>query len=234
MKVALISDIHGNATALDAVLDEIAAEQVDQVICLGDVITGGPQPQQVVQLLRDVQAVLVLGNGDHRLHNPISPEGLEGHLKILVETEIWARQVLTEDDLDWLRKATLVYRTQVEDKQLLCCHASPRRVNEDIVAELSDAELAEILQGHSFDILAAGHTHVPMLRKFGHSVLINPGAVGSPAGEGPVARYAVLSIGSGHISVNFCSLAYNIEPAVAFARASGMPHADWWISRWGL
>ncbi len=234
MRVALISDIHGNATALEAVLADIAQEQVDQIICLGDVITGGPQPQRVVALLRDVQVVLVLGNGDHRLHNPISPEGLEDHLRILVDTEAWARQVLPEVDLAWLRQASLTHETQLIGKRLLCCHASPRRVSEGIVAELTDAELSEILQGYSFDILAAGHTHVPMLRKYGNSVLINPGAVGSPTGEGSVARYAMVSIADGRIDVDFRSMNYDIAPAIGQALTNGMPHAAWWASRWNI
>ena len=102
MRVALISDIHGNHVALDAVLADIDGAGVDQVICLGDVATLGPQPKEVVQKVRDLGCPCILGNHDAFLLDTALVHGYTGESDIVRAVD-WARSQLTEEDLDFVK-----------------------------------------------------------------------------------------------------------------------------------
>ncbi|MGI6358811.1 MAG: metallophosphoesterase family protein [Bacillota bacterium] len=233
MRLALISDVHGNATALRAVLADMAGERVERIISLGDAVSSGPQPEEVLQLLAENRVELVIGNTEQRLLHPISPEGQSEHVVMLMEIEAWIRQTVPGDVLDRLRNAKQTIDVQLgENLHLLCCHGSPRSANERLVAELSDEELERTFIGSRFDLLAAGHTHIQMLRNYRSRRLLNPGTVGSAIGMGPVAQYALLSASSGRVDVSFRSVPYDITPAVEAAKRFGMPHAEWWVNNW--
>lgn len=235
MKIALISDIHGNLPALEAVLTDLAKDQVDRIICLGDSLPAGPQPEQVLDRLTDLGVELIMGNTDQRLLHPIPLDGLDEHMRTLVEIEAWARQVMSPGKLAWLGNAKQTLDVELsEEQRLLCCHGSPRSLNERLVAELGDRELQDALTGYTFDILAAGHTHIRMLRSLGTGLLINPGTVGAPTGRGPIADYALLESTGSRTNIDFRSIRYDIQTAIAAALGNGMPHAAWWIERWRI
>lgn len=233
MRIALLSDIHGNMAALDAVLADLSSEKVDRFICLGDVISGGPQPTQVIRTMGDLGAAIVMGNTDHRLLNPIDPDGLDEHVRKLVEIEAWIRETVPAQELAPLAQAPTTLTVELGNGQrLLCCHGSPRSLSERLVAGLGDSDLDPSLAGQTFNLLAAGHTHLTMLRHYRSSLLINPGTVGSSIGLGPIASYAILDTTRRHVSIDFRKVHYDIEPAVNAALNSGMPHGIWWASNW--
>lgn len=233
MKLALLSDIHGNAAALEAVLSDLSRESVDQIICLGDVVSAGPQPREVLRRLVELGIPLAMGNTDYRVLHPISSDGLDDHLRMLVEIEAWLRQQVPADELAHLGNALQTLSVQLDDdSRLLCCHGSPRNLSERLVAELTDDELGQVLADQSFDLLAAGHTHLRLLREYQGRLLINPGTVGAPTGRGPIADYALLEVTANGAQVSFRAVAYDIQPAIDQALSSGMPHAAWWAARW--
>lgn len=233
MKVALISDIHGNYCALEAVLADLCKDKIDQAICLGDTISSGPQPRQVLDRLKTEGMTLVLGNADQRLLHPISVTEADDHVRMLLEIESWIRQVIPADELSLLGNAKQRVHVKLSERlSLLCCHGSPRSIDERLLTELSDHQLDQILSGEEFDLLAVGHTHVPMLRNHRNRLLLNPGTVGSPVGKGPITHYAVLSIEEEKTAFSLRTIRYDVNPALKQAQRSGMPHADWWINRW--
>lgn len=211
MRVVLISDIHGNHLALEAVLAHAHVGGDDVVACLGDTATLGPQPREVLRTLRSLGGPCILGNHDAFL---LEPELVEAYSQVPVITEAidWCRAQLTAEDLAFVR--TFESRRELDlggGIRLLLFHGSPDSHSHDLLATTHDAELDACLEGHEAQVLAGGHTHIQMLRKHRGRWLVNPGSVGMPfrayvAGARPeilaVAEYAVVSAQAGQCSVS--------------------------------
>ncbi len=222
MRVALISDIHGNAVGLEAVLADIRAVGVDKIICLGDLATIGPRPAECIDAIRDLKCPVVMGNVDHYLFHEI-PEGSPQPLRELFD---WCREQITDDHIDYLR--TLV-PTHAEGEWLLCCHGSPQSFDDWIVASTPDEELEAFVEGTEAPMIAGGHTHQPMLRLFGDRVFLNPGSVGLPFRLPdrvtlPVAEYAIV----GPDFTEFRQVPFDLAQVYADTQAVGLPHAHRW------
>lgn len=201
MRVALISDLHANVVALEAVLASIRQAGVDRIVCLGDVATLGPQPGILLQMLRDLGCPCILGNHDEFLFNPTLIHGYT-EAAIIVQAVDWCRDQLSEGDLDYLRGFLPRLEIPLEgEAKLLLFHGSPRSHMEDLLATTPPGELDRLLDGHGATVMAGGHTHIQMLRQHRGMLLVNPGSVGMPfqeymAGRAPTlmhhAEYAVV------------------------------------------
>ncbi|WP_437755342.1 metallophosphoesterase family protein [Sorangium sp. So ce1389] len=211
MRIALISDIHGNEVALRAVMASIQAAGVDQVICLGDVATLGPRPVAILDMLRELGCPCILGNHDDFMLDP----GLirtYTEASIVVDAVDWCRDQLSEEDLAFLR--TFQARLEVPldgQSTLLLFHGSPRSHMEDLLASTPPEELDRRLEGHAATVMAGGHTHLQMLRQHRGILLVNPGSVGLPFKEyahgGPPtllhhAEYATVEARGGAVNVS--------------------------------
>jgi putative phosphoesterase len=240
MRVAVIADIHGNLTALDAVLADLADAGVDRVVCLGDVAAIGPQPHEVIGRLRDLGCPVVLGNTDAvsirsvRL-SPLDEEGCR-----YLEIEEWGAAQLTLEDRVYLRtfQPTLTLPLG-DDATLLCFHGSPRRNMDSIVAATPDTVLDRMLAGYRATVLAGGHTHAPFIRRYRQALFLNPGSVGLPYEETeygirhpPWAEYGIVEQRAGCLGVELRRVPINADLIVRAIQRSGMPHAEWLASGW--
>jgi predicted phosphodiesterase len=125
---------------------------------------------------------------------------------------------------------------------LLCVHGSPRGHDDELLAATPEAVLDEWLQGREFEVLAAGHTHLQLLRRYRGKTLLNPGSVAQPflepakPGRPPVvlrhAEYAVVDAGLGGFSVDFRKVDYDFDAYARDVRASGLPGPDAWLATW--
>jgi putative phosphoesterase len=239
MRIAFISDIHGNFHALELALADIAKAKVDQIICLGDVASLGPQPHEVVTRLLELQIPCIQGNHESYLLNP---KLTEDHLPWLRETELWCLTQLTPSDMDFLRSFQPNIRLNVDDKtSLLCYHGSPRSNEEWIYPTISTESLDEIFDGQSATVLIGGHTHVQMTRQHKGRLIINPGSVGMPF-EFPSpgekmhmlrwAEYAIVDHTDRKLTVTLHRLPIDFDQLTKVARASGIPDVEYWLSTW--
>ncbi len=238
MRIGLIADIHGNCIALDAVLTDLSRLAVDDLICLGDVAALGPQPREVMARLRALGCPVVMGNTDAWL---LASPSITGADAIDRATTRWCVAQLTDEDRASVSAFPAVIERPLEKgRTLLCFHGSPRSFDETIIATTPDDDLDEILHGYDAAIMAGGHTHMPMLRRYHDRQIINPGSVGLP-GVGSVrpfnrdvhwAEYAVLDVDDDQTRVSFHRTALDVETMIAAAYASGMPEPDWWASLW--
>src|SRR5437868_459007 len=126
MRIAIISDIHGNCFALDVILTDIRRQEVEQIVCLGDAIQGGAQPAQTVQRLRELHCPIVMGNADAWLLTGQVTSTQEQVSESQLAVRAWSLAQLSQDDLAEIGR----YRPTVEltleaDKKLLCFHGSP-------------------------------------------------------------------------------------------------------------
>ncbi|MBO8126980.1 MAG: metallophosphoesterase family protein [Firmicutes bacterium] len=240
MKVALISDIHANLIALDAVLADIAREKADRIICLGDVAFKGPQPHEVIERLKSIECTFVMGNTDRII---LDPE-LESKVQELPEMQrmvgdlwLWGASQLTPSDRDFMGTFFPLARVALDNGEtLLCFHGSPRSAEERIFPSTSEEELSAALSNHTANIFAGGHTHQQILRRWNDSLFINPGTVGlpqtPPEAEKATAEYALVTIESRASSVEFRKVPFDRGELIKIAREKKMPQIKWWLETW--
>lgn len=238
MRIGLIADIHGNLMALETVLAELALESLDQIVCLGDVAALGPQPGEVVARLRALGCPVVMGNTDAWLLAP--PSAMDGDHFDRAITQ-WTIAQLTDDDRAYIASFPPTIELALGDgRTLVCFHGSPRSYDDVIVPTTPDGELREMLGDTRAAILAGGHTHLQMLRRYGDTHLINVGSVGL-AGVGAAAQknrhvrwaeYAVVDVDGDRLNIMLRRTPLDVEQMVAVARASGMPECEWWAGLW--
>ncbi len=246
MRLAILSDIHGNLVALKAVLSDLQRRRVEQILCLGDVAATGPQPCEVIELLRAKKWPCVMGNADETLAKNIPDELGEVQMpdedkRRLRELDEWTRKQLRKSHRNYLStfKPTVMF-TPKNGPSFLCYHGSPRSNHEGIFATTPDDELTKYLEGHDADIFAGGHTHMQMFRRFRRSIIVNPGSVGSPFqkdSSGRVrsparAEYAIVSFVGKSFTLELKSVPYSLRDLKRAVRNSGIPNSDWWLSDW--
>lgn len=240
MRVAVIADIHGNLTALEAVLADLAATQVDEIVCLGDVAATGPQPHETVAQLRALACPVVMGNTDAAAFRPMQLWPTDEEARRFMEIDYWCSTQLSPDDLAYLRTFQPTIGVSMgPGATLLCFHGSPRDNTEGIVATTPDSALARVLAGCDATALAGGHTHAQFTRPYKQAVLLNPGSVGLPyieteegARNPPWAEYGIVGWHAGSLRVELRRVAIDAGEVVRAALESGMPHADWWAGSW--
>ena len=147
MRIAFISDIHGNFTALQAVLVDIKSQNIDQIICLGDVVTLGPQPREVLNTLRALNCVLVKGNHDAAVLDPEEAEKFE-ITEHLIPDLYWCREQLTLDDLNYIDAFRSTYEIKLPNGvTILCFHGSPLSTTDLIQSTTPENLLDKYFEG---------------------------------------------------------------------------------------
>jgi putative phosphoesterase len=211
MRVALISDLHGNEIALNAVLADIARQGADQIVCLGDVATLGPHPTAVLGRLRDLGCACILGNHDEFMFDA---ELVHTYTKIpvLVDSIGWCRDRLSLEELDFIRTFETTREVELAPGvSLSLFHGTPGSNMTDLLATTSADDVDVMLGGRRAAVMAGGHTHIQMLRQHRGVLIVNPGSVGMPfqeyvGGRAPVvlphAEYALIQAAAGSISVD--------------------------------
>ena len=238
MRIGLISDIHGNRLALDAVLAELEKEGVDQIVCLGDVAVG-PQPAEAIARVRELGCPVVMGNWDAAFLGEM-PKPHDKVSEMLVEIGDWWAALLSPADREFMESFEPRIELSLGGLDCLCFHGSPHSYDDWIFATTSDEELRRMLDGFQQPVLVGGHTHIQMIRRYDESVIVNPGSVGLPFREWwprPIrishwAEYGVIGGENGRLSLDLRRTAYDVEAFLKLSLESGMPHAQWWADCW--
>jgi putative phosphoesterase len=233
VRLALIADIHGNLAALEAVLDELAGADVEEILCLGDVAVG-PQPVETLERVRELDCSVVLGNWDAYFVSGFPEKENEVSEKLVDMGEWWADK-LSDEHREFIRSFAEV----LERPGLVAFHGSPRSYEDFIFATTPEDEVEEMLDGTRAPLMVGGHTHVAMIRQRDQALLVNPGSVGLPFANlepvrkiSPWAEYAIVEGEDGRLSVDLRRTQYDVDGFVELIRESGMPHAGWWASLW--
>ncbi len=242
MRIALLADIHGNLVALETVLQEIARESVDKIICLGDVAVLGPQPHEVVDRLRQLECPVILGNTDAWLLAPPKTKILNNEIFRTITS--WCAEQMTSEDQSYLHTFSPLLELPLDkERKLLCYHGSPRSFDDVIAAITSDIEVKRMLDGSMAAVMVGGHTHIQMIRRYEDAYLVNVGSVGLPgvnAGSPELpknhhvhwAEYGMLSIESGRLSIDLRRTPLDMVSVFHTGTSSNMPHTEWWLQTW--
>jgi putative phosphoesterase len=238
MRVGLISDIHGNLLALDAVLAELEREHVDRLVCLGDV-ESGPQANEALTRVRELGCPVVMGNWDDMSIHGV-PEPTDELEEKLFATAAWWSEKLTDESRAFINTFMPTVEVSLDGETMLCFHGSPQSFDHWISATTPDAEVKEMLGELNHPIFAGGHTHLQMLRRYSSKLIVNPGSVGLPfriyrPGKieiGRWAEYGIVSAEDGRIAFDLRRTEFDVDAHLQIARESGMPYADWWMGSW--
>lgn len=235
-RIAVLSDVHGNVTALQAVLADIGERGITRILNLGDVVGKGPRSAHAIKLVRDTCAVTVRGNWDSYMASmPVQP----------FESGQWTRDQLSADDLAWLGGLPSTFELCMSGHRIRFFHASQasefvrvrfRHTDEAFLAMFSNTEFTgefragDAEPGTTPDIVGYGDTHYPYIRVAEGRTLFNVGAVGNHL-DSPSAPYVIIegvtaSQDQAPFSVNFVRVPYDIEAEIAVARDLGMPDLD--------
>ncbi|MFC0681836.1 metallophosphoesterase family protein [Lysobacter korlensis] len=228
-RIALISDVHGNVTALTAVLDDIRRRGIPTILNLGDVAGKGPRGSECVRLTREHCAVTIRGNWDDFMPKPATRPRHPA-----VE---WWREELTSDDREWLLGLPLSHDLTLSGRRVRLVHASAESVYVRVFPHHSEPEFAAMFAateltgpGPTPDVVCYGDIHYAYIRHRNGLTLLNAGSVGNSLDE-PTASYVILdgelgSAAPAAFGVQFVRVPYDVEAEIAAATALGMPELD--------
>jgi len=217
-RVAVLADVHGNATALEAVLADVEREGAQLVVSCGD-LTWGPQPLETLALLKalPVPVLHVRGNADRSVVELV--DGREGDR---TAREAWMAEGHGQHGRDVLAGFAATVTVEVAGLgTVLCSHGSPRSDEECVTVRTPEERLREALEGVDADLVATAHTHVQYDRRVLGRRLFNPGSVGMPYEGRPGAYWALLGP-----ELELRRTAYDLDRAVAAYRATTDPRAE--------
>jgi predicted phosphodiesterase len=236
MRIAVISDVHGNVKALEAVLDDLAHHAPDAIVNLGDCVSGPLWPEETAVLLRGLGWPTVRGNHDRVV--------AAGNVHPDNRTDIFTEAALSAESLDWLRSLKPAIRFSDE---IFLCHGTPRNddaylteaVDNGSARTADEADILHRLDGETSGLICCGHSHLPRVTRLhatGQTVL-NPGSVGLQAysdatpvphvmaNHSPHARYALIEEINGTWTFILRAIDYDWQSAAQTAAANGRP--DW-------
>ncbi len=215
MRFAVIGDIHSNLIALTSVINDIQEKNTDFILCTGDNVGYSPYPNEVIRLLRQNNVLSIQGNYDKAIGSRellCGCDYTEQRLLDLAEMSVaFTNNAVSDKNREYLINLPKELRLHCESLNILVIHGSPRRINEAL--EEDSAELVEVLQNISEDVLIYGHTHRATYKKMGGKHAVNAGSVGKPVNGNPKASYVILEIVKRNVKVEIVEVAYDVERA---------------------
>lgn len=222
MKIAVLSDVHGNIYALLKTLEDIADQRADKIICLGDLVGYGPHPNEVIALIKRREIPCIKGNYDASV--------IDGRFTYIRNTTInsfalpWAVEEVRASNKFFLETLPEKLTYNFNGIDFLFTHGSPDSINEYLFENGENTEKA--MSSLNSDVLVCAHTHIPCFKHFGDKILINVGSVGKPKIGRPNITYALIDVSdTGEVSVSFRELEYEFKRIVKDCKMLNFPSA---------
>lgn len=221
MRIAILSDIHGNLVGLDACLADIVAQgSADTIVAAGDLCLDGPRPKKVLQRLEEVGAQCVRGNTDRML-----ADGTEAISPGEAAQIAWTRKQLGEKWLSWLRELPFSLRIGELPNELLVVHANPTNDDEHIWPDADDATLERLIGQEPAMTIAFGHLHLPYARLWRGKMLVDVASAGLPKDGDPRASYALFTARDGGWEVKHRRVAFDVKKVATQLADCGIPES---------
>jgi predicted phosphodiesterase len=224
---AVITDIHGNLSALGAALGRIEELGIERTFCGGDLVGYGPQPNEVCALIAQREIPTIYGNYDYAIARDAQDCGcayVTAHDRELGQRSVdWTLAHTSQRSKDFMRTLPFDLRFAVGDVGVHLVHGSPRKVNEYLFEDKPASLYERLAQAERGSVLAFGHTHRPWVREYGGVLFVNCGSVGKPKDGDPRGSFAVLRARDGSVAVDIERIEYDAEAVAAEVREVGLP-----------
>jgi predicted phosphodiesterase len=230
-RIVVLSDVHGNAVALEAVRKALRGEKPDIVAVAGDLVFNGPDPAGAVDLLRGMEAdgaVIVSGNTDVAVadfdYAAAFPWMTDGIPDTFVAAAEWAHDALGDERVSWLRRLPAERRLRADDgTMVLICHASPGSQTSGFDRALDPSVVVERVAGTDARVIACGHTHLPEIRDLGWKLIVNAGSAGYVFDGDPTASWARMDVNEGEVQAEIQRTEFDVLAVANAISARGLP-----------
>jgi putative phosphoesterase len=230
VRIAVLSDIHGNLLALEAVRKAVDAARPDYVAICGDLIFNGPDPVGTLALVQELGrsgAFVTLGNtdvavadGDYTAAFPWFTEGVPDSYQAAAE---WARDQIGDDGVDYIRRLPSERRLRAGNGMVLFCHASPGSLTDGLGTDLDPVVTIDRVSGTDAKVIVCGHTHLPEVREVGWRTIVNDGSAGYVFDGDPTATWALIEIEDDVVKAEIRRTEYDVLAASDAVSARGLP-----------
>ncbi|NEY20742.1 metallophosphoesterase family protein [Bacillus ginsengihumi] len=227
MKIAFISDIHGNAVALEAVLEDIQLQKVDQIYVLGDICFRGPEPQRSLDLVRSLHTEVIKGNADEWVVRGIRKgEVPDSAYEIMNKERNWIVHHLTSEAIEYLQQLPTNLKVVHENISIHGFHATPISLFENIFPNASDEEIENKLLVEDADISLYAHIHKPYIRTINSKTIINLGSVGLPFDGIKKASYALVEVDQQFVQSSIRRVSFDVDKVINQFKQSDYPNKE--------
>lgn len=226
-RIAIISDIHGNMPALEAVLQDIKSREIKDIICLGDIAGKGPSAVEAVDKIREICSIVIKGNWDYFISESAN-----------TEIALWNKEKLGEERIEYFKSLPIYTEFFISGKLIRLCHADPNDLLHRVYSFSPEEERLKLFNtpGGSTEqcqVVGYGDIHGAYISNFCGKTLFNVGSVGNPL-EMTQASYGILegelnSKEKSSLSICLARVPYDIEKAVKQAKDSGMPEMEAYV-----
>ncbi|PAE44564.1 metallophosphoesterase family protein [Bacillus sp. 7884-1] len=228
MKIAFISDIHGNAIALEAVLEDIEKQGIDKIYVLGDICYRGPEPKRSLDLVRSLHTEVIKGNADEWVVRGVSEgEVPEKALELMNLERQWIVEQLEPSDIDYLNNLPSQLNLSFEDVGISAFHATPTSLFDIVLPNADDNQIEySLMHEQEAQVYVYAHIHKPYIRFLNGKVIMNIGSVGLPFDGLTKASYGLVEIEDGHLKTSIRRVSYELERVVALYHEVNYPNAE--------
>jgi putative phosphoesterase len=227
MKLAFISDIHGNALALEAVINDINQKDVDKIYVLGDICYRGPKPKKSLKIIRSLNTDVIKGNADEWVVRRIEKgEVPDQALEMMNRERDWTYSLLDEESIGYLKNLPHELNLEYGGLKIHAFHATPTSLFEIVTPNESDEVLKEKLITKEADIYIYAHIHKPYIRYIDGKCIVNLGSVGLPFDGLNKASYFMLDIDENNFKTSIVRVSYNVDDVVHQFKKSDYPNSE--------
>ena len=224
--IACLSDIHANLPALEAAVEDARARGAVTILCAGDVIGYGPFPNEVCAYLEKSDILTIAGNYDRKVLEAVTSGDDAGLALPKKKRELltWTASHLKKTSRNFLGSLPeQLEQALPEDRSLLMVHGSPLSNDDDILPSITTRAMKMKLGELNPDILVCGHTHIPFVKKFGGTLVINCGSAGLPVDGDPRPSYALLSTDGDGAGARIVRFEYDVRLTVMALKDTSLP-----------
>ncbi|OKL35801.1 metallophosphoesterase family protein [Domibacillus mangrovi] len=216
MKIAFLSDIHGNAVALEAVLKDIERKQVDTIYVLGDICYRGPEPKRSLQLVQSLNVNVIKGNADEWVVRGIKKDEVPDQvLEIMNKERDWIVSKLNKEDIDYLQGLPTELHFEAAGLTINAFHATPDSLFDIVLpAESDDTIKTKLMTSADANIYVYAHIHKPYIRYINGKTIINIGSVGLPFDGVRKSSYAIVDIEDKRVSTSIERVEFDWEKVI--------------------